>query len=123
MTGPPSSRDILAASPAIPADDDGPVFAEPWQAQAFAMAVNLHENGCFTWTEWAQALGAEIERAGPQAPAEDYYLHWLSALEHLSAAKHLATSRELADRKAAWDRAARATPHGEPIELGRENRG
>lgn len=49
-------RDRLAALPRIPRDEDGPVFAEPWQAQAFALAVKLSEDGYFTWKEWAAAL-------------------------------------------------------------------
>jgi len=31
-----------AAVPGIPRDDAGPVFREPWEAQAFAMAQALH---------------------------------------------------------------------------------
>lgn len=117
------TADRLAALPAIPRDADGPVFREPWEAQAFALAVRLHETCLFGWDEWAAALGAEIkaaQAAGDPDTGETYYLHWLAALEKLVAAKGAVTDAELADRKAAWDRAARATPHGEPIVLGRE---
>ncbi len=115
------SRDeVLSAVPSLPRDKDGPVFREPWEAQAFAMTVALHEAGHFTWPEWAEALGAELSAAGAEQSGEDYYLRWLSALEKVLAAKHITSQSELLERKTAWDRAAKATPHGEPIELGRE---
>jgi len=93
-----------------------PVFDEPWQAQAFALTVQLHRQGAFTWTEWARALSAQIAAAGPDDGA-GYCASWLAALESLVAAKGLAGSAELAARKAAWDEAYRATPHGRPVEL------
>lgn len=107
----------LAEVASIPRDDGGPVFREPWEAQAFAMAVALHERGLFTWSEWAQTLGAEIARAGDQAEPSDYYVHWLAALESLVVARGAATPEGLAARREAWHRAAHATPHGEPILL------
>jgi nitrile hydratase accessory protein len=88
-------------------------FAEPWQAQAFALAVHLHGAGVFTWSEWAGALAAEIA-ARPAAP---YYEAWLAALERLAAEKRLATSAELAGRKGEWEAAYLHTPHGQPVEL------
>jgi nitrile hydratase accessory protein len=107
----------------VPRDAHGsPVFREPWQAQAFAMAVRLHEAGHFTWTEWAAALADQIRRAqaaGDPDLGDTYYLHWLAALESLVARKGLVSADELAARKHAWEVAARATPHGAPIELGR----
>jgi nitrile hydratase accessory protein len=112
--------DLVAALPEIPRDAAGPVFREPWEAQAFAMAVALHERGTFTWTEWAAALAVEIkaaQAAGDPDTGETYYRHWLAALEKLVAAKALASTTELATRRDQWDRAARATPHGQPIEL------
>ena len=105
----------LADSPGLPRDADGPVFAEPWEAQAFAMAVKLNEGGIFTWVEWAAVLGAEIH-GSPQRP---YYESWLAALEHLVEAKGVMTAPERLSRVEAWDRAARATPHGQPIVLSR----
>ena len=100
--------------------DDEPVFAEPWQAQAFAMTVKLHENGLFTWTEWADALSAEIAAAGPDDAAENYYAHWLAALEKITTSKGAMSDAERLERKDAWGRAAKATPHGHPIRLGAE---
>ncbi|HVO03931.1 MAG TPA: nitrile hydratase accessory protein [Candidatus Cybelea sp.] len=103
--------------PGLPRDAEGPVFREPWEAQAFAMAVHLHDRGVFTWNEWAAALAAEIKAAGPADTGEKYYGHWLAALEKLVAVKALTTTGELAVRRDQWDRAARATPHGQPIAL------
>lgn len=111
----------LALLPSLPRDDEGPVFAEPWQAQAFAMTLELHEAGHFTWPEWAEYLGREIAAAGRRGDpdlGDTYYLHWLAALEKIVADKGMTSSNELAARKQAWDEAARATPHGQPIVLG-----
>lgn len=92
---------------------DDPVFSEPWEAQAFAMTVSLNGKGLFTWTEWAEALGAEIAVQGTRS----YYECWLAALEKLVEAKQMMTENERLACIDAWDRAARATPHGKPIEL------
>lgn len=119
----PSDTIDLEVLPEIPRDSEGPVFAEPWQARAFAMAVKLHEAGLFSWSEWAAALGAEIARAqadGDPDLGATYYHHWLSALERLVAEKRVTSAEKLARRRDAWARAAHATPHGEPIELGRD---
>jgi nitrile hydratase accessory protein len=108
------------AVPSIPCDAEGPVFREPWEAQAFAMALALHERGVFTWPEWAEALGAQIKRAqaaGDPDTGETYYQHWLATLETLVAAKGVATSEALHRYRDAWDRASDRTPHGKPIEL------
>lgn len=106
--------------PGIPKDADGPVFAEPWQAQAFAMAVLLHARGVFTWPEWAARLAATIRAAQAAGDPDDgstYWRHWLASLESL-AVEHGATSiDELAGRRLAWEAAARRTPHGRPIVL------
>ena len=103
----------LSDLPALPRDNDGPVFAEPWEAQAFAMAVKLAEAQVFTWGEWAEAIGDELHRQ----PDRPYYESWLAALESLVERKRLVTHSERHGRIAAWDRAARATPHGQPIVL------
>ena len=116
----------LEALPRIPVDRDGPVFREPWEAQAFAMTVKLHEGGLFTWTEWAAALSAEIEAAqaaGDPDLGGTYYRHWLKALEGLVLARtHLPPDR-LDPRAEAWPRAAERAPHGEPILLPEDERG
>ena len=110
----------LDALPAIPRDAEGPVFRAPWEAQAFAMAVMLHERGHFTWKEWAARLADEIvagHASGEHDDGSRYYYYWLAALEKLVAEKQLIEAEELATRKDEWDRAARETPHGQPIEL------
>jgi len=112
----------LTQLPAIPKDDAGPVFREPWEAQAFAMAVALSERGMFTWKEWASYLADEIAAARARGEVDDgsrYYHYWLAALEKLVADKGLVETDELLTRKDAWDHAARATPHGQPIVLPR----
>jgi nitrile hydratase accessory protein len=103
--------------PRLPRDADGPVFAEPWQAQAFALALQLNKQGAFTWTEWAEALSKRLAAAGPGDDASNYYTHWLAALEDLVTGKHLAAPEALAMRKAAWEAAYERTPHGKPVEL------
>jgi len=115
-----SASAATRAVPSIPCDAEGPVFREPWEAQAFAMALALHERGVFTWTEWAETLSAQIKRAqaeGDPDTGETYYRHWLATLETLVAVKGVATSEALARYRDAWDRASDRTPHGKPIEL------
>ena len=110
----------LSALPAIPRDDEGPVFRAPWEAQAFAMAVTLHERGHFSWKEWAARLADEIAAALARGESDDgsrYYHHWLAALEKLVADKRSVPADELRTRRDAWEEAARATPHGQPIVL------
>ncbi|HYC37892.1 MAG TPA: nitrile hydratase accessory protein [Usitatibacter sp.] len=97
-----------------------PVFREPWEAQAFAMAVALHERGAFTWKEWAETLAAVIAEArsrGDPDTGEGYYGHWLMALERIVAAKGLVEPSLLDRRRDEWQEAAQRTPHGRPIEL------
>ena len=106
--------------PGIPHDNDGPVFREPWEAQAFAMTLALHQRGLFTWNEWAAALAAQIKRAqgeGDLDTGETYYLHWLAALEKLVAENNVATQDTLHRYRDAWDHACDRTPHGKPIVL------
>jgi nitrile hydratase accessory protein len=110
--------------PGLPRDEGGPVFREPWEAQAFALVVALNEKGLFTWTEWAAALAEEIKRAqaaGDPDLGNTYYRHWLAALEGLVAHKGVASADVLECYRAAWDRAADRTPHGAPIELREED--
>lgn len=108
------------AVPSIPRNAEGPVFAAPWQAEAFALALQLHERGLFTWTEWAATLGEEIKKAqaaGDPDTGETYYHHWLATLERLVAEKGLADTALLVRTRDAWERACTRTPHGAPIEL------
>jgi nitrile hydratase accessory protein len=115
-----AARGAAEAIPGIPCDAEGPVFREPWEAQAFAIAVALHERGLFTWGEWAAVLGEEIkaaQRAGDPDTGATYYHHWLAALERIVAEKGVADSAMLACYRDAWDRAADRTQHGAPIEL------
>lgn len=103
-----------------PTADGERVFAEPWQAQAFAMVVQLHQRGLFTWREWADTLAATIadaQRAGDADRGDSYYQHWLAALERIVAVKGATSASELQRTAAAWDHAADRTPHGQPIEL------
>jgi nitrile hydratase accessory protein len=111
------SRPDLDALPALPRDAEGPVFAEPWQAQAFALTLQLHERGAFTWPEWAQTLSRRLAAAGPEDDGERYYEHWLAALEELVTNTGLAEASALAARKEAWAAAYARTPHGKPVEL------
>lgn len=111
----------LAALPPLPRDGGGPVFAEPWEAQAFALAVRLSEQGHFTWKEWAAALADELKAAVDRGEPDDgtgYYRHWLAALERLVTVKGLSNPAAMLERKEAWANAYRHTPHGKPVELG-----
>lgn len=106
--------------PPIPQDGDGPVFREPWEAQAFAMVLHLYEHGHFSWTEWVRLLSAEIAEAKARGEADlgtTYYRHWLSALEKIVTAKELSAPLELAERRAAWARADHERGFGEAIVL------
>ena len=115
-----NASEKLAALPQLPRDEGGPVFAEPWQAQAFALAVKLSEQGHFTWKEWAAALAAELKAAADSGEADDgsrYYEHWLAALERMVTVKGLSDPVTMLARKEAWADAYRHTPHGKPVEL------
>jgi nitrile hydratase accessory protein len=110
----------VAELPRLPRDEGGPVFAEPWQAQAFALAVRLSAQGHFTWKEWAAALADELRAATDRGEPDDgsrYYEHWLAALERLVIAKRVIEHAELVSRKDEWADAYRHTPHGKPVEL------
>jgi nitrile hydratase accessory protein len=117
---PAAVRRATDVVPGIPRGAEGPVFAEPWEAQAFAMALALHERGLFTWSEWATMLAEEIKRAqamGDPDTGETYYRHWQSALERMVAVKGVSDAATLARYRNAWDHAADRTPHGEPVKL------
>ena len=114
------SAELLSDLPPLPRDEGGPVFAEPWQAQAFALAVKLSDQRHFTWKEWAAALAAELKAAADRGEPDDgthYYEHWLATLERLLNAKGLTDPAALQKRKEAWAEAYRRTPHGKPVEL------
>jgi nitrile hydratase accessory protein len=115
-----AQADRLVALPRLPRDAGGPVFAEPWEAQVFALAVKLSEQGHFTWKEWASALADELKAAADRGEPDDgshYYHYWLAALERLVTTKGLTDRAELETRKEAWADAYRHTPHGKPVEL------
>jgi nitrile hydratase accessory protein len=120
---PPEAAAVAEATrhvPGIPCGVEGPVFKEPWEAQAFAMAVSLQQRGLFTWGEWAGLLGEEIKKAqaaGDADTGETYYQHWLATLERIVALKGLTDTAALARTRHAWEHAAARTPHGTPIEL------
>lgn len=117
---PSAARRVAEAAPGIPGGAESPVFREPWEAQAFAMTMQLCDRGLFAWPEWAAALGAEIKRAqatGDPDTGETYYRHWLAALERIVAEKGVTDAQTLARYGAAWECAAKRTPHGMPIEL------
>ena len=117
---PDVAKQVAEAAPSIPRDRDGPVFREPWEAQAFAIALLLHQRGVFSWSEWAATLAEEIksaQAAGDPDTGETYYHRWPSALERIVAVKGVTTPGMLKRYHDAWDRAADRTPHGRPIEL------
>jgi nitrile hydratase accessory protein len=112
--------DGIQGASSVPRDANAPVFREPWEAQAFALALVLHERGVFSWNEWAATLGDEIKKAqaaGDPDTGETYHRHWLATLERIVATKGLAEPHLLARTRDAWQRACARTPHGKPIEL------
>lgn len=112
--------------PGMPTDGAEPVFREPWEAHAFALAVSLHQRGLFTWPEWAEALAQQIgaaQAAGDADLGDTYYRHWLATLETLVTRKGASSIDELARYQQAWDRAADRTPHGQAIELREQDYG
>ncbi len=121
---PVAARLAVQANPGLPTDPAGPVFREPWEAQAFAMALTLHEQGLFAWGEWASMLGETIksaQAAGDPDTGDTYYHHWLATLERMVATKAVTTQADLTSHRDAWERAAARTPHGLPIELRTED--
>jgi nitrile hydratase accessory protein len=111
---------VPPSMPGLPVDAKGPVFGAPWEAQAFALALALHDKGLFTWPEWAAALSGAIksaQAAGDPDTGQTYYRHWLAALERIITEKGITTAEALARYRRAWDHAAERTPHGTPIEL------
>ncbi len=116
----PPAHQLAASLPGLPRDAQGPVFTAPWQAQAFALTLALHERGHFTWPEWATALSQAIQQAQAAGDADlgdTYYQHWLAALESLVIARGIADVERLHALEHAWEAAAERTAHGEPIVL------
>jgi nitrile hydratase accessory protein len=106
--------------PSLPRDQDGPVFNQPWEAKAFALAVHLSEAGCFTWPEWVRIFSQEIKAAqelGDPDLGDTYYQHWLNTLERICSSKGLVGCEDMRRRKATWRRAYLNTPHGQPVDL------
>ena len=106
--------------PGQPREGSSPVFREPWEAQGFAITLALQQRGLFSWSEWAQALAAQIgaaQAAGDPDLGDTYYRHWLTALETLVTVKGASSIEELARYQRAWGHAAQRIPHGRPIEL------
>src|SRR6202158_1763857 len=105
---PAATRRASEALPGIACDAERPSSREPWEAQAFAMALALHERGLFTWPQWAATLAEEIKRAqaaGDPDTGETYYHHWLAALERLVAEKGGATPETPGRQHDAWGHA------------------
>jgi nitrile hydratase accessory protein len=120
-----ATAERVAVLSRLPRDASGPVFTEPWQAQAFALAVKLSEQGHFTWKEWAAALADELKAADDRGEPDDgthYYEHWLAALERLVVDKGLTDREAMSKRKEAWTEAYLHTPHGKPVELNGSDR-
>ncbi|GGF04924.1 nitrile hydratase accessory protein [Stappia taiwanensis] len=118
-----AAEQVAALFSQMPKKGTEPVFREPWEARAFAMALALHEKGLFTWSQWAEVLSAEIraaQAAGDPDCGDSYYRHWLRALEKMVTGHQVTSASGMEARRLAWQRAAEATPHGEPIELGRD---
>ncbi|MBX4928858.1 nitrile hydratase accessory protein [Rhizobium binae] len=108
----------LGQSPGLPKSPEGaPVFPEPWAAEAFAMTVHLHEKGLFAWSEWAEVLSQELHKPGRAEDGSDYFDCWMTALCELLVSHGIADTSAILDLQQSWQRAAEATPHGQPIEL------
>lgn len=112
-----SSQDAMTAIASIPREDDEPVFAEPWEARAFAMVVALQEAGLFDWSDWAERFGAALKVNSDLGGCLSYYQVWLRTLEAFMADSGLADPTAIARRAEEWGAAAARTPHGQPIEL------
>jgi nitrile hydratase accessory protein len=119
-----AKQHALDALHAIPAPQSSRTFNEPWEAEAFAIAVALQRRGVFTWDEWAATLGRQIKEAqaeGDPDTGNTYYHHWLAAIERIVQDKCIASQQTLARYREAWGKAADRTPHGQPIELARDD--
>ena len=92
-------------------EENEPVFHDDWEKRVFSVMF-LSGLGPIDASRHA------IERMDPVHYLETtYYEHWLKALEALVIDKGLLAESEIQARHEAWDRAHRATPHGEPVDL------
>ena len=115
-----TNLDLYSNLQDLPKDEKGPVFVEPWQAQAFALAVNLCDEGHFAWSEWVAEFSQQVklaQQSGDPDLGDTYYQHWLNTLEVLVSNKNIVATEDLKIRKEAWRQAYLRTPHGKPIEL------
>ena len=112
-----SAQDALTELSSIPREGNEPVFSEPWEARAFAMAVALNEQGLFTWPQWAERFGAALKANTADGGCLSYYQVWLQTIEAIMAERKIADSKAVERRSHEWEAAAERTPHGEPIEL------
>lgn len=102
-----------------------PVFTAPWQARAFALTVQLNDSGLLPWSTWAGVFSRHLGKVQPhgqnavEAGDDSYYRAWLSALQEVLQSLGIVGYDEVDSVAEAWQAAARATPHGKPIELHR----
>lgn len=108
---------VLAEVQSIPRKDGEAVFNEPWEARAFAMAVELNEKGVFSWSEWGNIFSANLKVNSQSQQPASYYRVWMKTLEQLVEAKEISNRKERLSRQAEWQEAAERTPHGRPIVL------
>ena len=109
----------------IPRDAGGPVFAEPWQARAFAVVVRLCRDGHVEWDAFRLRLMAEIAAADSAGDTTTgYYEHWLAACEALLAARGMAEAGDLAARQVdiAAHRPPPTTAVANPVAIDRGSR-
>lgn len=97
--------------------EDGPAFAAPWEATAFALRAHLVERGIIGADRFAELLGEELARApAARDDGTGYFVAFVAALER-AVTEGAADPEALARERAAWRAAAEATPHGRPIVL------
>ena len=90
----------MVGESALPRQNGELVFAAPWEARAFGLAVALQEGGAYEWREFSAALAAEISRAEQTGKTSNYYERWLLGLQNLLIANGVVTPAEVSDRMA-----------------------
>ena len=95
------------------------IFSEPWQAELFAITLNLHEKGLFNWNSWTKKLGSSLKRDNNNSTdnLEYYFLSWLSALEETLLEMKITELTKIASIEKAWKDAISKTPHGKKVEI------